>query len=168
VVLPPESVSQLLFKKYVDDNIQQFLTTLKELVTKHRNQDVAQAYDQKIIKLAINVAFLYKQKYVTKEQMINLRFTFRRVCSSVINTFRLKNMQVIDDSKLQRISDILTKFKNAILELIWVYLPNECVASAELIFEYFGSSDFLQFCFIEATETFKQMVFILSYFLEMT
>jgi len=37
-----------------------------------------------------------------------------------------------------------------------------------LIFDYFANEDFLRYCFVESMDTFKEVVYILTYYLEIS
>eukprot|EP01124_Arcella_intermedia_P020426 TRINITY_DN2789_c1_g5_i1.p1 TRINITY_DN2789_c1_g5~~TRINITY_DN2789_c1_g5_i1.p1 ORF type:complete len:193 (-),score=53.06 TRINITY_DN2789_c1_g5_i1:92-670(-) len=168
VIYPPEAVSQLLFRKYVDDNTLQFLNILKDIMTHHHSPDFAQSIHQGIIKVSTKVAFLYKQKYLSKSQIISLRGIFRRVCSTLINTFRLKGLQPIDSKKIQNIQKICNNFRNSIVELVGPFVEGDCLDIIGSIFEYFSSDGFLRYCFLEASDIFKEVIFILATYLEIS
>eukprot|EP01125_Pyxidicula_operculata_P022810 TRINITY_DN9593_c0_g1_i1.p1 TRINITY_DN9593_c0_g1~~TRINITY_DN9593_c0_g1_i1.p1 ORF type:complete len:302 (+),score=60.78 TRINITY_DN9593_c0_g1_i1:57-962(+) len=166
VVFPPEAVGKALFKKVVDDNTMKLLSVLRTIITKHRDADTGREYNNYIIKTGTRVAFLYKQKYVTKENIVSLRFGFRRLCSSIANAFRFLDIQPIDHN-LPRIAKIIHKFKVDVVNLISPFIADASVNKLIAIFDYIGSDEFLRFCFGDP-ELFKEIVYVLSYYLKVT
>jgi len=165
IVFPPDSVGKLLFNKYVDPNTQKFILVLRDLTARHNNPETSKDFLDYIVKVATKTAFLYKQKQVTKDQIVALRFTFRRICSSLTNAFRIMDIQPITEVKLQRITAIFLKFKVGVCELLEPFISDRSLKKISTIFDYFASSDFLFFCFKEA-DTFKEIVYILSNYLD--
>jgi len=167
VVFPPDAVGKMLFNKYVDDHTQRFLFVLRDLTSKHRNPEMAKHTHDYIIKVSTKAAFLYKQKQVKKEQVASLRFIFRRICSSITNAFRILNIQPMDEAKLQRISVIFMKFKAGVCDLLLPFISERSLKKVGAIFDYYSSSDFLLFCF-QDPDTFKEIVYVLSHYLEIS
>jgi len=167
VVFPPDSVGKMLFNKYVDANTQTFLLVLRALTSKHKTDEYAKTCNDYIVKMATKAAFLYKQKQISKEQIVALRFTFRRICSSLTNAFRIMDIQPITDGKLQRISTTFQKFKTGVCDLLEPFVSDKSVKKIANIFDYFSSTEFLFFCFKE-TDTFKEIVYVLSYYLDVS
>jgi len=165
VVFPPDAVGRLLFNKYVDDNTQKFLVVLRGLTSRHKTPEIAKDYLEYIIKVATKVAFLYKQKQVAKEQIVGLRFIFRRMCSSITNSFRVMDIQPVDETRLKRISSLFKKFKTGVCDLLGPFISDRSLAKVTMIFEYFSSQEFLSFCF-QDPDNFKEIVYVLSYYLD--
>jgi len=167
VVFPPDSVGKILFNKYVDANTQKFLHVLRDLTSRHKDTEFAKDHLDYIIKIATKTAFLYKQKHVTKDQIVALRFTFRRICSSLTNAFRIMDIQPVTEAKLQRISSIFHKFKVGVCDLLEPFVSERSVNKIANIFDYFASHEFLFFCFKDP-DTFKEIVYVLSHYLDIS
>lgn len=167
VVFPPDAVGKIIFNKYVDQNTQKFLFVLRDLTSRHKSPEIAKEFLDHVIKVATKVAFLYKQKQVTKDQVSGLRFTFRRMCASITNSFRVMDIQPIDDSRLQRISTTFIKFKTGVCDLLAPFLSDRSLSKVSIIFNYFSSQEFLLFCFRDP-DNFKEIVYVLSHYLDVS
>lgn len=54
LVFPPESVSKMLFKKYVDPNTHELLEALEKIVTEHKDHKTARSYNDLIVKVYVD------------------------------------------------------------------------------------------------------------------
>eukprot|EP01124_Arcella_intermedia_P019478 TRINITY_DN26795_c0_g1_i1.p1 TRINITY_DN26795_c0_g1~~TRINITY_DN26795_c0_g1_i1.p1 ORF type:complete len:180 (+),score=16.78 TRINITY_DN26795_c0_g1_i1:65-604(+) len=167
ITFPPEKVGRELLMKVIDDNTRQLLTVLRNIMTQHQGEDQAKLYHDWIIKAAIKVAWLYKKKLLVKEDLNALRVSFRRVCSSIINTFRLLDVQPMDVDRMARISRIIKNFKMNVMEQIGGYISVKSTSKVETVFDYLASSDFLFVCFSDVN-VFKDVVYVLNYYLDVS
>ena len=112
------------------------------------------------------MAYLYKQKYIEKQELMALKFLFRRVCSSISNAFRILHMQPFSDATAERISSIFESLKENTCKLVGPFISDEAVQKLSEHLNYVGSESFLKFCF-ENREKFKPVVYTITFYLNM-
>eukprot|EP01130_Rhizamoeba_saxonica_P018888 TRINITY_DN9618_c0_g1_i1.p1 TRINITY_DN9618_c0_g1~~TRINITY_DN9618_c0_g1_i1.p1 ORF type:complete len:173 (-),score=32.05 TRINITY_DN9618_c0_g1_i1:65-583(-) len=162
----PSSLRNALFKKYVDDETKCLLDHLCVIIVAHSDSEQSKRFRSCVVKVAVKIAWSYKQKQISKDQFIYLRSSFRKVCSSLVNTFRLKGIRDVDEQTLTRLSSHFSVFEERILEIFAEQFSQDIREEVSLSFQYIGSPFFLDFAFKdENTEEFKQVVFACSYYL---
>lgn len=168
IVYPPQTVATALFKKYVDDNTFSLLKALRILISTHHNNEATgkKFYDQ-VINAGTKVAFLFRQKYINRQEVETCRFPFKRICSSISNAFRYLHLQSPDTATIKRIIDMITLFKNSVSTLLYPYFSDEDIHGVQEFLDYVSDPVFLEFCF-KNPEQFKPVVFTFSYYLDIS
>jgi len=114
--------------------------------------------------LAVHVAWIYKQKNISKHDFATLKQSFRRICSGISNAYRVLSIQNLDEARIIRISNSITTFKESLFNLIEDYTTEEMKEYFEGILLYISSSDFLNYAF--QCEEWKDVAVTLGYYLE--
>eukprot|EP01126_Amoeba_proteus_P010279 TRINITY_DN139_c0_g1_i4.p1 TRINITY_DN139_c0_g1~~TRINITY_DN139_c0_g1_i4.p1 ORF type:complete len:144 (-),score=17.81 TRINITY_DN139_c0_g1_i4:552-983(-) len=138
---------------------------LSVMISGHSSPIRAKSLNHLIIKMGTQLVYLYKQRYITKEQILNMKFTFKRICSSISNAFRILFVQPFTEETAQRISALFTNFKGALHGLVYPFFSDEFLIKMADHVDYIGSPDFLSYCFANP-EQFKPVVYTFTFYLQ--
>lgn len=130
----------------------------------HTSKAQAELMNRYIVKVCVKLAFLYQQAHVTASDMDLLRLSFRRLCSSVCNAFRIDAYT----SSVTRISQLYRKLGQDIITIIQPHVSAKHVQYVTDVLNYFGSEDFLLYAFHHQKQHLKQVVFVFLHYLEVT
>jgi hypothetical protein len=109
---------------------------------------------------------LYKQGYISKDDLQSLKFPFRRFCAILTNSFRYLSFDPMNADKIVRISEVILNFSAALHSLLSPFSSDKHIAILQELFDYSKSTDFLMFCFdIPNMDSFKPIIFTLNHYL---
>lgn len=132
-----ESLKQSLFQKYIlDEHTNSMLEAIVEISAQHESKQFSEQLKKNIMKLALKVAVLYKQRVIMVEQFKDLRVSFRRVCSSIVNSFRLQTVH----QSVNRIEKLCVKFQEDLLQVLAPVVSEAFVTMIKETISYIGSS----------------------------
>jgi len=169
VMYPPgwEQIGVYMFKKYIDEQTSNLLESYRLMVTLHtQDKALSESYYNEIMKTGAKIAYLYKQGYITKEDLVSLKLPFRKFCSILTNSFRYLSFDPMNQEKIERISEVIMKFSSVVFTLLSPFTNDKGLEKLEQLFNYSKSKEFLLFCFdIPNMDSFKPIIFTLSYYL---
>jgi hypothetical protein len=97
-----------ILKDFIDADTKRLLKALKSLITKDASKDRAKAVEKDIIKSAVKVIYLYKEKRINEDSFSGMTTTFRRICSAVRNAYQARSL---DKATAERIETMCANFR---------------------------------------------------------
>lgn len=137
---------------------------LMYVTEQHCSKEHAELMNKYIVKVCVKVAVLYQQKLVTPENMDTLRVSFRRLCASVCNAFRIDTYV----ASVKRISQLYHKLCQDIITIVQPHVSQKHIQYITDTLHYFGSEEFLLYAFQHQKQQLKQVVFVFLHYLEVT
>ena len=156
------SIGSALFKKNVDKDTQSLINSLCEIIEKEKGKKEAKHTKKEILKVAVKILILYEDKKVTEESFDSLVFAFRRICSSVRNSYHARSLNEDTAVRIRKLAQTLfDNLQNALDRLV----TENTMERIQALIDYIFNPSFL----VTATKydkEFQQIAMVLAYYLE--
>jgi hypothetical protein len=157
------TMGKALLKKFLDKETRTLLVTLKKLIAQVDGSKKASQINKNIIKIAVKVVVLYQDKKVTETSFESLKGNFRRICSTIKNNWRTKQ---INEKTCERLLEQMTQFEKGLIRILKPHITKHTEKRIEDTFQYLANTQFI----LKASKLadFEKVVYVLSYYLEQT
>jgi hypothetical protein len=157
------SLGKVFLKKFVDKETQTLMVTVKKLVAKVDGTKKASQINRNIIKIAVKVIILYRDKKVTEANFESLKGNFRRICSTIKNNWRT---QQFNEKTCERLLEQVNQFEKGLIKILKPHITSHTEKRIDDTFQYLANPQFL----LKASKLpeFEKVVYVLSYYLVQT
>lgn len=156
------SLGASLFQKHVDKETQSLIASVCEIIAKEKGSKQAKNVKQEILKVAVKILLLYQEKTITEESFDTLKFSFRRICSSVRNAYHAKSL---NEATGVRIHGMATIFYQHLQSSIKGLVSDKTMTRIQTLLDYVFDPALL----VAATQydkEFQQIAMVLALYLE--
>jgi len=161
ILLKSPTVRRHLYKKYVDTYSKELLESVCEIQQQFKSKDSSVQLKENILEVISEIIILHKKKLVSPEQFWALKRSFRLVCSSITNSFRLESIR----KDLYRIIGYINKFFQEIKDIVSPYVEEPFLIQFHESLTIIGNRDFILFGYEKALPLFKNIINGLLYYL---
>ncbi len=158
-----ESIKEALFNKYADGDTKNLVENLCFLVEKYSDKAIAEKMNTDIVGLTMKIVLLFGKKKIELDDLNDLRVAFRKMCASIVNSYRIGTF--IDS--LPRIEKNFQIFQKE-LEIMLKKHSKKSVILIQETCDIIATTKFFDFAYSKEPQVFKNVVFTLAYYLEVT
>jgi hypothetical protein len=160
-----DNLREKLFHKYVGDDTKNLLQNIAMLTKKFKTEAIADQINKNIVDIAMKFAIAFSKNKVSESDFETCRLTFRRMCSSLVNAYRIDQIQ----PSIIRIEKNFQLFGAELMELLKkTGASKKYFGKLEEVMSVIGNADFLLFAHKTEPNVFKEVVFTFNYYLEIT
>eukprot|EP01117_Protostelium_nocturnum_P004874 TRINITY_DN1766_c0_g1_i1.p2 TRINITY_DN1766_c0_g1~~TRINITY_DN1766_c0_g1_i1.p2 ORF type:complete len:220 (-),score=73.79 TRINITY_DN1766_c0_g1_i1:121-780(-) len=134
------SMGPSILKRVVDKETMTLLKTLKVIVKKESGEKEASNMNKDITKIAVKIVILHQDKKLSDQQFQSLEFSFRRICSTFKNAFRVKQL---DEATATRIHGHIKSLETLIKEMISPFVSKNTEERLKRIIDYLSAVPFI-------------------------
>lgn len=156
------SLGASLFQKHVDKDTQALVASICEIISREKGAKNAKHVKQEILRVAAKILLLYQEKTITEDSFDALKFSFRRICSSVRNAYHAKSLNEATATRIRGVANI---FYQQLQETLVGLVSEKTMSRIQALIDYIFDPELLVSA-AQYDKEFQQIAMVLALYLE--